>query len=220
MKIQKVIPIVISLSCYTILPVFYRTKSDSVYTYLELRFGKHVSYICLLFAQTSWMVYIAVCIFSPALTIKVVVGLNQYINMAVLCAICILYTVLGGMKAVIWTDVIQGVVMVLTVLFMFFKLIADLGFFDVFNICYVSRCNTVMPTWLNASNYFDIRFRTPPTTFVFRQFLDTIMMLPLQQSMVQRFQMCGSMQRGRSAMAVGSFFIVVTGMFQLKQLNF
>ena len=33
-----VIPIVVIISCYTFLPVFYRTKSESVYTYLELRF--------------------------------------------------------------------------------------------------------------------------------------------------------------------------------------
>ena len=46
-----VIPIVVLISCYTILPVFYRTKSESVYTYLELRFGKDVSYACLVFAQ-------------------------------------------------------------------------------------------------------------------------------------------------------------------------
>ena len=64
-----VIPVVVAFSCYTILPVFYRTKSESVYTYLELRFGTFVSHACLAFAQVSWGAYIAVCILSPALAI-------------------------------------------------------------------------------------------------------------------------------------------------------
>ena len=106
-----VIPIVVLISCYTILPVFYRTKSESVYTYLELRFGKDVSYACLVFAQLSWGAYIAVCILSPAMTIDVVLDFGAewaiYVNIGVLCLVCVIYTLLGGMKAVIWTDVVQ-----------------------------------------------------------------------------------------------------------------
>ena len=34
-----------------------------------------------------------------------------YLNIGILCHVCVIYTLLGGMKAVIWTDVIQGIVM-------------------------------------------------------------------------------------------------------------
>ena len=30
-----------------------------------------------------------------------------YVNIGVLCLVCVIYTLLGGMKAVIWTDVVQ-----------------------------------------------------------------------------------------------------------------
>ena len=36
--------------------------------------------------------------------------------------------------------------------------------------------------------------------------------------LVQRFQMCGSMQSGRKAMATGSFFIVITGIFNILHM--
>ena len=49
------------------------------------------------------------------------------------------YTLMGGMKAVIWTDVIQGIVMVLTILFISGKLAIDLGFSYVFEKCEESQ---------------------------------------------------------------------------------
>jgi len=62
-----------------------------------------------------------------------------YPNMAILCILCMAYTLMGGMKAVIWTDVIQGIVMVLTILFISGKLAIDLGFSYVFEKCEVSQ---------------------------------------------------------------------------------
>ena len=62
-----------------------------------------------------------------------------YPNMAILCILCMAYTLMGGMKAVIWTDVIQGIVMVLTILFISGKLAVDLGFSYVFEKCEESQ---------------------------------------------------------------------------------
>ena len=48
-----------------------------------------------------------------------------YLNIGILCHVCVIYTLLGGMKAVIWTDVIQGIVMLLKIFFIFGKLISE-----------------------------------------------------------------------------------------------
>ena len=177
--------------------------------------------------ESFWKPCIAMCVWSPALVVITMLKLDSiylYPNMAILCILCMAYTLMGGMKAVIWTDVIQGIVMVLTILFISGKLAIDLGFSYVFEKCEESqagfdsrlvkkfkkcsktfhsywleikslKCNTVLPTWLNASDHFDIRYRTPPVFFVFRQFIDTIMMLPLQQSMVQVFKIWKSLHQ-------------------------
>ena len=108
-----------------------------------------------------------------------------YLNMGVLCLVCVIYTLLGGMKAVVWTDVIQGIVMVLTTFFIFGKMVNDVGMAKILEVCDETKCNTILPTWLDISDYFDVRFRTPPTTFIFRNFIDIILVIPLQQSMVQ-----------------------------------
>ena len=48
-----------------------------------------------------------------------------YLNIGILCHVCVIYTLLGGMKAVIWTDVIQGIVTLLKIFFIFGKLISE-----------------------------------------------------------------------------------------------
>ena len=82
------------------------------------------------------------CVWSPALVVITMLKLDSiylYPNMAILCILCMAYTLMGGMKAVIWTDVIQGIVMVLTILFIAGKLAIDLGFSYVFEKCEESQ---------------------------------------------------------------------------------
>lgn len=73
------IPIAVGLSCYTILPVFYRTGSDSVFYYIELRFGKLISKICLFCSMCSWMFYVAAVILAPSMAIKTII-VDPYIE--------------------------------------------------------------------------------------------------------------------------------------------
>lgn len=38
-------------------------------------------------------------------------GIDIYVTTPIVCFICIFYTCVGGMKAVVWTDVVQGLIM-------------------------------------------------------------------------------------------------------------
>jgi len=50
-------------------------------------------------------------IYVPALAFNQTTGINIHIITPIVMSICILYTVLGGIKAVVWTDVIQIILM-------------------------------------------------------------------------------------------------------------
>lgn len=56
-----------------------------------------------------------------------VTGINVHIITPVVCIICIFYTTVGGLKAVVWTDVIQTVIMVGAVFFVVVKGTMDVG---------------------------------------------------------------------------------------------
>lgn len=43
-------------------------------------------------------------------------GINIHLINIVVSSVCVCYTMLGGIKAVVWTDVVQGAIMLISVL--------------------------------------------------------------------------------------------------------
>ncbi|XP_023176124.2 sodium-coupled monocarboxylate transporter 2 isoform X5 [Drosophila hydei] len=68
-----------------------------------------------------------ICIYVPALTLNQVSGISVHTIVPITSLICIVYTSIGGIKGVVWTDVIQGVVMIGAMGFVIIKGTVDLG---------------------------------------------------------------------------------------------
>ncbi|XP_066595799.1 sodium-coupled monocarboxylate transporter 1-like [Prorops nasuta] len=92
---------------YLFLPVFYKLQLTSTFEYLELRFAKPVRNLCSILFVLSLFIYIPIVVYVPALAFSQVSKLNLHFITPVLCTVCILYTSIGGLKAVVWTDTIQ-----------------------------------------------------------------------------------------------------------------
>ncbi|XP_037304378.2 sodium-coupled monocarboxylate transporter 1 [Pungitius pungitius] len=92
-------------------PLFYRLGITSAYEYLEMRFNRPLRIIgtSMYIVQTS--LYTGMVIYAPALALNQITGLDLWGVLVATGAVCILYCTLGGLKAVIWTDVIQMVIM-------------------------------------------------------------------------------------------------------------
>jgi SSS family transporter len=54
----------------------------------------------------------SIVLYLPGIALSAVTGMNVYVSILIMGLLSTAYTVLGGMKAVIWTDVIQGFVLV------------------------------------------------------------------------------------------------------------
>uniref|UniRef100_A0AAQ5XVI8 Solute carrier family 5 member 6a n=1 Tax=Amphiprion ocellaris TaxID=80972 RepID=A0AAQ5XVI8_AMPOC len=93
------------IPAHVFIPVFYRLRLSSAYEYLELRFNKTVR-IC---GTVTFIFQMCLVIFS--LCSFVVTGFDLWGAVLAMGLVCTLYTALGGLKAVIWTDVFQTVVM-------------------------------------------------------------------------------------------------------------
>ena len=89
------------------LPSFRRSKMTSAYQYLESRFNLPVR----MYASVSFVLYqlgrMAIVLFLPAIALSTVTGISVYTCILVMGVLSTLYTVMGGMRAVIWTDVVQ-----------------------------------------------------------------------------------------------------------------
>ena len=103
------------------IPVFRRAGLTSAYEYLEKRFNLSVR----LFASGAFVVFmicrVAVVTLLPAIALDAVTGMGVDLCIAICGAVTIVYCALGGLEAVIWSDFIQGIVLmggVVTILVM------------------------------------------------------------------------------------------------------
>ncbi|XP_068171696.1 sodium-coupled monocarboxylate transporter 1 [Antennarius striatus] len=92
-------------------PLFYRMGITSVYEYLELRFNRSIRIMGTSVYIVQTILYTGMVIYAPALALNQITGLDLWGVLVATGVVCIIYCTLGGLKAVIWTDVLQMVIM-------------------------------------------------------------------------------------------------------------
>ncbi|EGV95870.1 Sodium-dependent multivitamin transporter [Cricetulus griseus] len=101
------------IPAHVFIPVFYRLHLTSAYEYLELRFNKAVRILGTVTFIFQMVIYMGVALYAPSLALNAVTGFDLWLSVLALGIVCNIYTALGGLKAVIWTDVFQTLVMFL-----------------------------------------------------------------------------------------------------------
>uniref|UniRef100_A0A3B5L4D1 Solute carrier family 5 member 5 n=1 Tax=Xiphophorus couchianus TaxID=32473 RepID=A0A3B5L4D1_9TELE len=99
------------LTAYLFLPVFFRLGITSTNQYLKMRFGRGMQLLGSIQFILATLLYTGIVIYAPALILNQATGLSIWVSLFSTGIICTMYTTLGGMRAVIWTDVFQIVVM-------------------------------------------------------------------------------------------------------------
>ena len=120
------IPIAALVAVKFFVPLYRKVNSPSAYTYLEDRFGPwariYVS-VCYLLTQ---LMRVGTILYLLALTLHAVFGWNIAMIIVITGFTIMAYSMLGGLKAVVWTDAIQGILLIcgalLTVIFILFKM--------------------------------------------------------------------------------------------------
>ncbi len=101
---------------WVFIPVYARLQVETAYEYLEMRF--HVSVRTLasglfILLRIGWM---ASATYAASVVVSSVMEVPQTTVIIVLGIVSICYTMLGGLRAVMWTDVLQFVVFAVTIL--------------------------------------------------------------------------------------------------------
>lgn len=99
------------IAAYLILPVFYRLKTASVYEYLEQRFGYATRLAASMAFSLQMILYMGIVVYAPALALEAVTGLSQIFSVIIVGIVCTIYATMGGMKAVLITDIYQSLLM-------------------------------------------------------------------------------------------------------------
>lgn len=106
------LPIAAIVAVKVFVPLYRKVNSPSAYTYLEQRFGPWAR----IYASTSYfltqLMRIGTILYLLALTINSIFGWDIATVIIITGFIVMLYSILGGIQAVVWTDAIQGIILI------------------------------------------------------------------------------------------------------------
>ncbi len=105
-------PLLVPVLVLFLYPAYRRHGVTTSYQFIGLRFGAEGrTAVSLLFvlARLGWM---GTVIYAPALALTIATGMPLALNILLMGGIATLYTVMGGLAAVLWTDVIQFIILV------------------------------------------------------------------------------------------------------------
>ena len=111
LQYELALPFAMIILMVVIFPVFRRLNLISLYAYLERRFDRKTRMVVSILFQFLRAFSTGVTIYGISLVLMVCLDLPFWTAVLLLGGITILYDVLGGMRAVIWSDVIQVTVL-------------------------------------------------------------------------------------------------------------
>jgi SSS family solute:Na+ symporter len=203
---------------------FYRNTGEiSAYTHLEKRFGpwaRTYAVVCFLLTQFARMGSI---FFGMALSLQALTGFSMASIMIVMGICIIVYTVFGGMEAVIWTEVVQGIIKTLGALLILFLIINEIpgGFSQVYNI---ATADNKLSLGSLSPNFTESTF----WVILFYGFFINLNNFGMDQNYIQRYHTATSAKQASKsvwlcvAMYVPAsllFFIIGAALYAFYQVN-
>ncbi len=193
----------------------------SVYTYLEQRI--HVS--ARLLASLSFILFsigrMGLVLYLPALAFSMVTRADLLTTIMVMGAVVTVYTVMGGMEAVIWTDFVQAIIMVAGAVVSIVFILVKVGGSQFLTIASAHHKFRVMQThgdWTSILTVF----------LVLETIFQTIRIYGTQQDITQRYMTTRSTEKANASVWIAIlgfipfcllFFFIGTALFVYYQLH-
>lgn len=112
LAVAVVSPLLAPVLIFIFYPVYRKLGITTSYEYIGIRFGKTARRTAaglFLLARLGWM---ATVIYAPAMALSIATGLPLLFSILTMGLLATLYTVMGGLAAVLWTDVVQFITLI------------------------------------------------------------------------------------------------------------
>jgi SSS family transporter len=208
------LPIAMVIICAVFIPFFYRSRVFTAYEYLEQRFDSRTR------AMTSFLFLVSrglasgLALYAPAIVLSVIMGWDETVTILIMGVITVGYTMMGGITAVIWTDVVQmlmmfaGIAIALVALFTALPSGVDIG--DVSYIGGIHEMwSTIDLSW-DPTNTYTIWSGIIGGLFLALAYFGT------DQTQVQRYLTARSMKQSRLSLIFNAFLKVPMQVFILS----
>ncbi|GMR11883.1 MAG: hypothetical protein BMS9Abin29_0068 [Gemmatimonadota bacterium] len=196
-------PLVMVILSVVFVPFFYRAKLYTAYEYLENRFDPKTRSLTAFLFLVSRGLAAGIVLYAPAIVLSVIMGWDETVTILIMGVITILYTIVGGITAVIWTDVVQMLMMFagigVAVAILFGTLPPEVGVGDVIYI------GGIQEMWKSIDLSWDPTNRYTLWTGVIGGFFLALAYFGTDQSQVQRYLTARSLKQSRLALIFNAF---------------
>jgi Na+/proline symporter len=182
---------------FMLLPLYYRLNLTTIYSYLGQRIGKRAYKTGASFFLLSKMTGAAVRFYVVCWILMECSGLeiNFFVVVTAMTALIWLYTRQGGIKTLVWTDVLQTICLFGTLLLIIYKVMGDLGM--TMGDAVVTIKNSELSRVFVLDDWFSKQY-------FWKQFLSgafiAIVMTGLDQDMMQKNLTCRSLRDAQKDM--------------------
>ena len=202
----------------------YRSTSDiSAYAYLERRFGYWARAYAMIFYLLTQLARMGTILYLVALALQGLTGWNIQLVIIVAGVLVTFYTMVGGIEAVIWTDVVQAIILSIGAVVSAIVLVAGIpgGFSALLSVA--------EPLHKFSFGSFAPDLITPTFWVVFIYgIIINLQNFGIDQSYIQRYQTARSLEDARQSLWVGAltyvpvsalFLFIGTALYAFYQLN-
>ena len=187
---------------FVLTPVFFKQNTASIYQYLDTRFGVGSHKTGAWFFFVSKLLGASVRLFLVCVSLQLMVfgplGLPFALNIAICMVIVLAHTFKGGMRSIIWTDVLKTICMILSVVLTIVFIARDLG------LDWSGTVRTVRESSLSRVFFFD---DPDHPRYFWKQFLAGVFTLiattGLDQDLMQRTLSSRNWKDSRKNLIVG-----------------
>ena len=198
------LPLAMIILCVTLVPFFYRAKVYTAYEYLERRFDVRTRVLTSGLFLVSRGLSCGVIAAAPAVVLSVILGWNVSTTTLLILVPAVVYSMLGGVQAVTWTDVktmaLTVAALVIAVVFLVMGLPSGVGVDDAMAIA----------GGTGRLQAFDFEMTLTETYTFWSGMLGGLFLMlsyfGCDQSQVQRYLTARSVDEGRTSLLMSAYW--------------
>lgn len=127
LQYELALPLAMLISMIFIMPIIFSLRVISVYEYLEIRFDEKTRLLLSAFFLITRLIVASITIYGVSVVIQLITGLSFFTSVMIFGFVTVIYDLLGGIKAVVFSDVIQMLILVFVLSLVLNILISQAG---------------------------------------------------------------------------------------------
>ena len=197
------LPLAMIILCITAVPFFYRAKVFTAYEYLEKRFDLKTRTLTSFFFLISRGLGVGVIIAAPSVILSIVLGWSETATVFAMGLSTTIYTMIGGVQAVTWTDVKQMIVIFFGLFVCLFIILSkfppEVSLGDALHLAGATGRLTTVDTTFDLKQTYTLWSGLIGGLFLMLAYFGC------DQSQVQRFLTAKSVGEGRTSLLMSAF---------------